>query len=133
MFKTFSFKTKNHAELIDITGMVRTAVKDSKVNDGTCLVFVPHTTAGLTVNENADPAVKQDIVAKLEKMIEWNDPEYKHTEKNSAAHIKSSLVGFSHAFIIHNGNLQLGNWQNIYFAEFDGPRSRSVLVHIMGK
>ena len=133
MFKTFSFKTQAKSELIDITGLVKNAVRESRVNDGTCLVFVPHTTAGITINENADPAVKTDILAKLDKLIEWNDPDYRHTEKNSAAHIKSSLTGSSQTLIIHNSNLQIGNWQNIYFAEFDGPRSRRVLVNITGK
>ena len=131
MLKQLSVKTHSRSELIDITGLVQETVTGSKVKDGVCYVFVPHTTAGITINENADPDVKKDILMKLDKTIESNDRDYYHSEGNSAAHIKATITGFSQTVFVQDGQLQLGTWQNIYFAEFDGPRSRRVWVKIV--
>jgi len=116
--------------MVDITREVEKTVRDAGVTDGVCYVYVPHTTAGITINENADPSVTTDILAELEKVVPWNDG-YKHLEGNSAAHIKASMTGFSQMVIIQNKHLVLGTWQGIYFCEFDGPRNRKVYVKIM--
>ncbi|MGB9810064.1 MAG: secondary thiamine-phosphate synthase enzyme YjbQ, partial [Caldanaerobacter sp.] len=108
--------------MIDITREVQEEVKGSGVKEGICTVFVPHTTAGITINENADPTVKEDILSALDKIIP--NISFKHLEGNSDAHIKSSLVGNSVTVLIENGELVLGTWQGIYFCEFDGPRKR---------
>ena len=131
MFQQISIRTSAYAELMDITHEVQEVVSDSKVKEGICCVFIPHTTAGVTINENADPSVKKDILMKLDKVVDWNDRNYAHSEGNSAAHIKASCMGFSESIIIQGGRLQLGTWQNIYFAEFDGPRSRRVFLHML--
>ncbi|MBU0634747.1 MAG: secondary thiamine-phosphate synthase enzyme YjbQ [Candidatus Omnitrophica bacterium] len=121
--------TSAQVELIDITGDIQKAVSKTKVEKGVCMVFVPHTTAGITINENADPSVKADIIKELNKIIPFSD-NYAHNEGNSAAHIKASLLGFSLSVIVENGSLQLGTWQGICFAEFDGPRTRQVWIDI---
>ena len=115
---------------IDITGQVRKIVASGNVQNGLCQIFVPHTTAGVTINENADPDVVTDMLAALGKMV----PElhYRHSEGNSPAHVKSSLVGCSITVPISEGRLCLGTWQGIYFCEFDGPRSRKVWVQLVG-
>ena len=128
--QTISVRTSSQAELIDITSLVRSVVSKSGVLTGICMVFVPHTTAGITINENADPSVRRDIIKELDKIVPYDDG-YAHSEGNSAAHIKASVMGFSQNIIIEAGNLQLGTWQGIYFCEFDGPRSRKVYVQIM--
>ena len=110
-------------EIIDITAMVAAKIPKGMKN-GVCMLYSPHTTAGLTVNENCDPAVKHDILARLEAIAPTKSPEYTHAEGNSAAHIKTSLVGVSQCVPIRNGKLALGQWQGIYFCEFDGPRPR---------
>ena len=122
-------KTKAQTELVDITAEVQKIVKTSDVGDGLCMVYVPHTTAAVTINESADPSVKADILMVLNKIIPW-DAGYRHLEGNSAAHIKSSLVGASELIAIENGRLVLGTWQGIFFCEFDGPRTRK--VHVKG-
>ena len=127
-----SVRTGSRTELIDITDKVQSAVDKSKVKDGLCIVFVPHTTAGITINENADPSVCKDILKGLNKVIPFDD-NYSHTEGNAAAHIKASILGSSLNIIIENGQLQLGTWQGIYFAEFDGPRVREVWITLIGK
>lgn len=127
--REFAVSTGSRSELVDITAEVMHAVGDSGVVDGVCIVFVPHTTAAVTINEGADPAVKLDMIAGLDKAIPWNDA-YSHAEGNSAAHIKTSLVGSSETVLVSNGRLVLGTWQAIYFCEFDGPRSRKVLVKV---
>jgi len=127
-----SVRTRSRTELIDITDKVQSAVDKSKVKDGLCIVFVPHTTAGITINENADPSVCKDILKGLNKVIPFDD-NYSHTEGNAAAHIKASILGSSLNIIIENGQLQLGTWQGIYFAEFDGPRVREVWITLIGK
>ncbi|MFH1458968.1 MAG: secondary thiamine-phosphate synthase enzyme YjbQ [Candidatus Omnitrophota bacterium] len=128
--KKISIQTLKKVELIDITQRVQEIVNKSNFNQGICVVFVPHTTAGVTINENADPDVCADIVKELNKVIPFND-HYAHSEGNSAAHIKASLMGFSEIIIIENKQLQLGTWQGIYFTEFDGPRVRNIWVKLL--
>jgi conserved hypothetical protein TIGR00149 len=127
---SFKVNTTQHSELIDITDQIQTVVTHNKLNDGLCFVFVPHTTAAITINENADPSVRKDIIKELNALVPW-EHNYTHGEGNSAAHIKASLTGFSLTVCIEQGRLQLGTWQGIYFAEFDGPRSRTVWVKII--
>jgi len=126
----FSVRTRTRTEFLDITEPVRKIVKESKVPSGLAVVFVPHTTAAVTINENADPNVQHDILADLDRLIPLTGP-YQHSEGNSAAHIKSSLVGPSKTLFIDNGHLALGTWQGVYFCEFDGPRTRKVWVKII--
>ena len=128
----FEIRTPVRACMIDITSRVREVVEQSGVEEGTCYVFVPHTTAGLTINENADPTVQSDILKELDKIVPWRD-NYAHFEGNSAAHIKASLMGSSHFVLVHGGRLQLGTWQGIYLCEFDGPRRRSVWVKVISE
>jgi len=128
--KTFTVKTSQRTEILDITHQIQKAVTDSKVRNGICCVFVPHTTAAVTINENADPNVPRDILMKLGKVIPFDD-NYRHTEGNSDAHIKTSLVGSSEIIIVEDGRLVLGTWQSIFFCEFDGPRNRRFLVKII--
>ena len=123
---TFSLSTGSRMEFVDITSQVQKQVAQSGVRDGICYVYNPHTTAGLTINEGADPAVQDDIVAVLKKVIPFDHP-YRHMEGNSPAHIMASLMGSSVTVFIENGRLVLGTWQKIFFCEFDGPRSRKVL------
>jgi secondary thiamine-phosphate synthase enzyme len=123
-------RTPARACMIDITSRIRELVEQSGVQEGICYVFVPHTTAGLTINENADPTVQSDILKELDKIVPWRD-NYDHYEGNSAAHIKASLMGPSHFVLVHGGRLQLGTWQGIYFCEFDGPRRRHVWVKVV--
>jgi secondary thiamine-phosphate synthase enzyme len=130
MVEQFEVRTPSHACLVDITSRVQRVVSQSPVGEGVCHIFVPHTTAGLTINENADPTVQSDILKELDKMVPWRDG-YDHAEGNAAAHIKSSLVGQSHLVLIDSGRLKLGTWQGIYLAEFDGPRTRKVWVKVM--
>ena len=113
-----------------ITGIISADLKKSGVHDGLCVVFVPHTTAAVTINENADPSVKRDILTKLAGLIPKED-DYHHLEGNSDAHLKASLLGFSETLLVQDGRLVLGTWQDVYFAEFDGPRKRSYYVKIM--
>lgn len=119
-------QTSQHTQFLDITSMINETLKQSGWRDGVLTVFVPHTTAGLTINENADPDVVRDMTNALERMIPWQHPDYRHFEGNSAAHLKTSLTGSSEQIIVVNGELQLGRWQSVYFAEFDGPRRRQV-------
>jgi len=127
---TFNIKTDKHTQMKDITRLIQDEVRKSGVKDGLCVVFTPHTTAAVTINENADPDVVRDLNMELGKIIPWEDG-YHHIEGNSAAHLKSSLVGASEHIIIEDGKLLLGTWQGIYFCEYDGPRSRKVIVKIM--
>ena len=123
-------RTPSHACMVDITDQVSRVVSESGVDQGLCCVFVPHTTAGLTINENADPTVKSDILDRLDKLVPWRDG-YQHAEGNSAAHIKASLMGPSQTILVRNGKLRLGTWQGILLCEFDGPRSRRVWVKVV--
>ena len=126
-----SVNTTKHTQMVNITDPVRRAVAESGVRDGICTVFVPHTTAAVTINENADPDVVRDLTAELGKLVPWEDG-YHHMEGNSAAHLKASMIGFSQQIIVEEGKLVLGTWQGIWFCEYDGPRSRSVYVKLMG-
>ncbi len=130
MVKIFTVKTGYSEELIDITGKVSAAVAESGVKEGIACIFTPHTTAAVTINENADPDVKSDIILGLGS-INIEAVDYAHMEGNSPAHIKSSLVGCSETVIIDKGRLMLGTWQGIYLCEFDGPRTREVFVKII--
>jgi len=123
----FRVQTHERTELLDITEAVARAVREAGITDGLCLVYCPHTTAAITINENADPDVARDLRFELDKVIPFDDG-YHHGEGNSAAHIKSSLVGCSETLIIEGGRPVLGTWQGIYFCEFDGPRTRRVIV-----
>lgn len=127
---SLSVPTRSRTEFVDITREVQAAVVESGIQSGICQIFVPHTTAGVTINENADPSVVHDILMELNKIIPFDD-NYHHLEGNSAAHIKSSLVGPSLTVLVENGRIQLGTWQGIYFCEFDGPRHRKVWIKIM--
>ena len=125
-----SLKTRDHSELVDITSSVRDDVRSSGVKDGMCIVYVPHTTAGITINENADPTVKKDIINELDEIVPWRHG-YAHAEGNAAAHIKATLTGSSVSIPIEGGDLLLGTWQGVFFCEFDGPRSRSYVCTIV--
>ena len=125
-------KTPRREVLINITSEINKIVRNTNINEGVCRVFVPHTTAGVTINENADPAVMKDIISYLNKLIPQRSG-FSHMEGNSDAHIKSSLTGASLDVIIHKGKLVLGTWQGIMFAEFDGPRNRRVYVQVQGE
>jgi secondary thiamine-phosphate synthase enzyme len=127
-----SLKTNRRIELLDITDKVQVIVDKSKIKEGICFVFCPHTTAGLTINENADPSVRGDIINTLNKLVPEN-AHYAHTEGNADSHIKSSLFGSSLTIFIEGGQLAFGTWQGIYFCEGDGPRSREVWVNIIRK
>jgi len=131
MIAQLEIATGSAAELVDITAEVQQTVKEKGMQSGVCHVFVPHTTAGLTLNENWDPSVRADMLMELDKIVPWND-NYRHGEGNSAAHIKASLMGFSETILVEDGRLVLGSWQGIYLAEFDGPRRRRVLVKLVG-
>ncbi|MFW6131016.1 MAG: secondary thiamine-phosphate synthase enzyme YjbQ [Candidatus Aminicenantaceae bacterium] len=122
-------KTQKKEEFIDITSRIKKEVENSGIENGMCVVYIPHTTSGVTINESADPSVKEDIVMTMKKLIPDSLP-YSHAEGNSPAHIKSSLIGSSVNIIIHKGNLSLGTWQGIFFCEFDGPRNRKVFIKI---
>jgi len=121
--------TTSRTELLDVTSEVQKAVAESGVRDGVCHLYVPHTTAGITINENADPSVRQDILMELDKIVPFQD-NYRHLEGNAAAHIKASMVGSSETILVQAGKLLLGTWQGIFFCEFDGPRSRRVITRV---
>ena len=129
--KQFTIRTNARVVMMDITDNVRAFLRESPIKSGICHVFVPHTTAAVTINENADPDVPRDIITSLDKLIPLSD-RYRHLEGNAAAHIKSSLLGSSQTVFIENGDLVLGTWQSIFFCEFDGPRNnRQVAVKII--
>jgi secondary thiamine-phosphate synthase enzyme len=123
-------KTSSRTDFREITGEVASFVSGTGIREGICVVFVPHTTAGVTLNENADPAARQDVAATLDRLVPWEGP-YRHAEGNSAAHVKASMVGSSATVPISRGALLLGTWQGIYLCEFDGPRSRRVYVNVV--
>jgi secondary thiamine-phosphate synthase enzyme len=131
MIKTIDVRTRRRSELVDITGEVKKAVADSGIRDGSCHIFVPHTTAAVTINEKADPDVARDIEATLERLVPPHAG-YRHAEGNSDAHVKSTLVGASEFVMIRDGNPVLGTWQAVFFCEFDGPRSRSCHILVAG-
>ena len=123
----FNVSTSGRTEFVNITSQVQTAVSDLGIDAGTVTVFVPHTTAGVTINENADPDVVTDMAAALDKAVPWQAG-YRHAEGNAAAHVKASMMGSSVQVPVESGSLRFGTWQSIYFCEFDGPRSRTVWV-----
>ena len=125
---TVSVKTHARIDMVDITQLVQREISNGDVADGVCVVYVPHTTAGITINEGADPAVCQDIVKKLSELVPPNAG-YRHMEGNADSHIKASIMGSSVTVLVESGRLVLGTWQKIFFCEFDGPRSRRVYIH----
>ena len=129
MHTSINIRTGSRTEMVDITSLVQKEVSKSGIADGICIVYVPHTTAGVTINEGADPAVCEDIIGKLNDLVPPHAG-YRHMEGNADSHIKASLMGSSVSVIIENGRLVLGTWQKIFFCEFDGPRSRKVYVKV---
>jgi secondary thiamine-phosphate synthase enzyme len=125
--KSFSVRTNEHTQFVNITREVQAAVSELAIKNGIATIFIPHTTAGVTINENADPDVTVDIQTALERAVPWQE-KYNHSEGNAAAHAKASMVGSSVQVIVKDGRIQLGTWQAIYFCEFDGPRLRSIWV-----
>jgi secondary thiamine-phosphate synthase enzyme len=123
-------QTQEHTQFLNLDGRVKELIRESGIQQGMAVFFVPHTTAGITINENADPDVTADMAEALEKMVPW-DAGYAHREGNSAAHVKAGLMGFSETVLIENGRLALGTWQSLYFCEFDGPRTRKLFVRLM--
>lgn len=130
MNSTLQVKTSSQTELIDITADIERRVQSKGIEEGVCLLFVPHTTAAVTINEHADPSVRSDIVMVLNKIVPWEEA-YRHLEGNSPAHIKASIIGASEIVAVEKGRLQLGTWQGVFFCEFDGPRTRKVHVRFL--
>ena len=131
--KDFRVNTKHRNEMIDITSQVGSLVTQSGITNGDVIVYCPHTTAAITINENADPSVPHDILLTLAELVPHHRPGYRHSEGNSDAHCKSSLIGCSEQILIKDKTLSLGTWQGIFFCEFDGPRSRRAIVQIRGE
>jgi len=131
MIHTIELSTRKRDEIIDITGNVAEFVRERRVQNGLAIVYCPHTTAGVAINENADPDVKRDVLQRLNEIFPWDHPGDRHAEGNTAAHLKAMTVGSSQTVLIENGRLVLGTWQGIYFCEFDGPRRRTCLVKIV--
>lgn len=125
--QTITVKTSAQTELIDITAEIQSAIKAQNFSDGICMLYVPHTTAGITINESADPSVRRDILMVLNQMVPWK-ANYRHMEGNSPAHVKSSLMGASGLLAVENGTMVLGTWQGIFYCEFDGPRTRKLHI-----
>jgi secondary thiamine-phosphate synthase enzyme len=130
--KEITVKTNHHSEFVEITGTLQEAVGESGVKDGICIASVPHTTCGITINENADPDVAADMIYALDQAVPWKSPRYQHGEGNTAAHVKSSMMGHSVNVLVKDGQLQFGTWQGVFLCEFDGPRSRKVWVKVIG-
>ena len=130
MYSSISIKTNSRTEMVDITDMVQKQINKSGTSTGMCICYVPHTTAGITINEGADPAVCQGIIEKLDELVP-RTYRYRHLEGNADSHIKSTIVGSSVTIIVDNGRLLLGTWQRIFFCEFDGPRTRRVYIKIV--
>jgi secondary thiamine-phosphate synthase enzyme len=131
--KEFPVRTRSRTEMIDVTSQVEAVVAESGIQNGDVVVFCPHTTAGITINENADPDVQHDMLMRLDEIAPREHSGYRHSEGNSDGHIKSSLVGCSETVLIQNKRLSLGTWQSVFFCEFDGPRSRRVVVQVRGE
>jgi len=124
--KSLDVQTHTHDQFVNITDQVQQAVREMGITEGVLTLFTPHTTCGLTINENADPDVVTDMLQQLDKMVPWRQPFYQHAEGNSAAHVKTALIGSSLSVFVASGHLQLGMWQGLYLCEFDGPRIRHV-------
>ncbi len=131
MIREITVKSTRRIEMIDITSVVQRAIAEFDVQSGICFLFVPHTTAAITINEAADPSVASDIIETLSRLIPEGDRTYRHAEGNSDSHIKSSIIGVTTAIFIESGSLVLGTWQGVFFCEFDGPRSRKVIVKLV--
>ncbi|NNJ12864.1 YjbQ family protein [Chloroflexales bacterium ZM16-3] len=131
VLKRLAIRTHTQECLVDITDRVAQAVTDSGVSEGTTLLYVPHTTCGITIQENADPGVQHDMLMVLRRIYPRQDPGYRHIEDNSASHLQASTMGFSHFVFVSGGQLVLGRWQAIYLAEFDGPRTRELFVKVL--
>jgi len=131
--EVFGVSSKHRNQMIDITSQVGSVVSQSGITNGDAIVYCPHTTAAITINENADPSVPQDILLSLEELLPHHRAGYRHSEGNSDAHCKSSVIGCSEQILIKDGTLSLGTWQGIFFCEFDGPRHREVMVQIRGE
>lgn len=130
---SFGISTNKRCDMVDITDTISRLVSDSGISEGTVIIYCPHTTGAITINENADPDVVHDILLTLDQMVPHNRSGYRHGEGNSDAHVKSSMFGCNETVIISNGKMQLGTWQGVYFCEFDGPRKRRVNVRITGQ
>lgn len=133
MLKTFTLTTHEHSEMVDITSQIEEWLADQQINNAVIIVSSMHTTAGITVNENADPDVKTDFLRRLDDVYPWNHPKDRHMEGNTAAHLKTSTVGHAQPIIVSEGKLVLGIWQGIYFCEFDGPRTRKFVVKVISE
>ncbi|MEH7382214.1 secondary thiamine-phosphate synthase enzyme YjbQ [Bacillus sp. JJ1533] len=131
MLHKFSLQTNNRDQMIDVTNKVQSVIDESGVREGAVIIYCPHTTAGITINENADPDVKTDMIRRFDEIYPWDHKLDRHLEGNTAAHMKASTVGASQHVIITDGRLLLGMWQGIYFCEFDGPRTRTFYVKIV--
>lgn len=131
MLHKIELNTSKRDEMRDITREVQSYVRKSGIANGLAVIYTPHTTAGITINENADPDVKHDVLMRLDEVYPWNHPKYRHGEGNTASHLKAITTGTSQTVIIQNGELLLGRWQGIYFCEFDGPRNRDCYIKIM--
>jgi secondary thiamine-phosphate synthase enzyme len=131
--KSFHISSKNRNQMIDVTSQVDSFVGQSGIKNGDAIIYCPHTTAAITINENADPSVPHDILLTLSELIPQHQSGYRHSEGNSDAHCKNSLVGCSEQILIKDGRLNLGTWQGIFFCEFDGPRSRTFFVQVRGE
>ena len=127
-----SIQTDRRCQMVEITSRIKDIVTKAHVADGHVVIYVPHTTAGITINENADPDVVSDVLEQLDRMVPDKQPFYQHAEGNSASHVKAILTGSSVCVLIHDGRLVLGRWQGIFFCEYDGPRTRTVIVRISG-
>jgi secondary thiamine-phosphate synthase enzyme len=131
MLKTFTIRTSKRDEMIDITNYVQETVNESGIQEGIVVVYCPHTTAGITINENADPDVKRDMMRRFDEVYPWEHELDRHMEGNTAAHMKASTVGVSQHVIVTEGTLLLGTWQGVYFCEYDGPRHRTFFVKVL--
>ncbi|WP_394604416.1 secondary thiamine-phosphate synthase enzyme YjbQ [Fictibacillus sp. UD] len=131
MSQVFTIQTHQRDEMYEITSTLQAYLEEQRVNDGVMYIYCPHTTAGITINENADPDVVSDMLMRLDEVYPWEHPKYRHAEGNSASHLKASTVGSSQVVFIQNGKLLLGTWQGVYFCEFDGPRKRKYHVKIL--
>lgn len=131
--KELGVSTRSRTQMLDVTSQIQAVVRDAGIRNGDVVVFCPHTTAAITINENADPAVVHDMLMVFDEVIPRSHAGYRHDEGNSDAHCKSSLVGCSEQVLVKDGTLTLGTWQGIYFCEFDGPRSRTVIVQVRGE
>ena len=131
--KSFHIQTHGRDQMVEVTENISQIVRDSGVQDGRVMVYVPHTTAGVTINENADPDVVHDMLKQLDLMVPWSQPFYRHAEGNSASHVKASMMGSSVTVLLDDAQLVLGTWQGVWFCEFDGPRTRQVHVAVFGE